>query len=226
MPDVGRVLLGINVPGVAVEGLFDLEPIKAGNIEFGANYNNETISAQISVYQSSSKLGSRYVANPDGLFLDLVREKTRNRGLESTIEASLENGFEVGATLSLQEGRADTNDDGSLDADLDAVNISPNKLGMFVAYQADGWSGKVQYTLNMDRDFTNAADAITNQFDGYGLFDLHLSKTLDVGALQLGIQNILDKDYITYYSQSATTSSSRFFAGRGRTLTLSYKAEF
>ena len=46
------------------------------------------------------------------------------------------------------------------------------------------------------------------------------------GQLSLAVSNLLDKQYITYYSQSALVENDRYFAGRGRTLTLGYRIDF
>lgn len=46
------------------------------------------------------------------------------------------------------------------------------------------------------------------------------------GQLSLAVSNLLDKQYITYYSQSALVKDDRYFAGRGRTLTLGYRIDF
>ena len=38
MPDVGRVLRAVNVPGQSVDNLVDIEPVRADNVEFGADH--------------------------------------------------------------------------------------------------------------------------------------------------------------------------------------------
>src|SRR5690606_18828248 len=54
MPDVGRVLRGINTPNLSVEGFLNLTPILTENTEFGIEYNTERLSAQFSYYTSDS----------------------------------------------------------------------------------------------------------------------------------------------------------------------------
>ena len=49
---------------------------------------------------------------------------------------------------------------------------------------------------------------------------------LPVGQVNVGVSNLLDEQYVTYYSQSALVNDERYFAGRGRTLTLGYKLDF
>jgi iron complex outermembrane receptor protein len=225
MADVGRVLRGISVPGVSVDDLFDLKPIKADNIEFGTTFTSGRVFAQVSVFQSKSSEGARYVADADG-FLRVQREKTRIRGLEALLEVNITEEFRLGSNLAVQKGRVDTNDDGALDADLDAVNIGPNRLNLFATYGYGDWSARVQLSHLFDRDFTNAADALAAEFDGYSLVDLSIAYRMDSGKLQLGVQNLFDKQYITYYSQAGTTRDDRYFAGRGRAITLAYQMDF
>lgn len=225
MADVGRVLRGISVPGVSVDDLFDLKPIKADNIELGTTFTSGRVFAQVSVFQSKSSEGARYVADADG-FLRVQREKTRIRGLEALLEFNVTEEFRLGSNLAVQKGRVDTNDDGVLDADLDAVNIGPNRLNVFATYGYGDWSARVQLSHLFDRDFTNAADALAAEFDGYSLVDLSMAYRMDSGKLQLGVQNLFDKQYITYYSQAGTTRADRYFAGRGRAITLAYQMDF
>jgi len=61
--------------------------------------------------------------------------------------------------------------------------------------------------------------------------DASVGYRLPVGEVSLGIENLLDRDYLTYYSQAANTGSDvtrngRVFNGRGRTLMLGYQVSF
>jgi len=49
---------------------------------------------------------------------------------------------------------------------------------------------------------------------------------LQKGKLRLAVANLLDKDCITYYSQSALVEPKRHFAGQGRTVTMGYSLSF
>ncbi|WP_308911676.1 TonB-dependent receptor [Pseudokordiimonas caeni] len=225
MPDVGRVLRGINVANSSVDDLFDLEPVKADNIEIGATFTYGVFHAQASYYESRSDAGVRYVADSDG-FLRVTREKTRIRGLEAIVEASITDELRLGGNLAVQRGRVDTNGDGDLDADLDAANIGADRANLFASYRSGDISARVQWSHLFDRDFTNAADAIAAEFKGYDTVDLFASYKLDVGTVSLGIQNLMDKTYITYYGQAGSNRDDRYFAGRGRTFTLAFQTAF
>ena len=58
------------------------------------------------------------------------------------------------------------------------------------------------------------------------LFDLTAGYDFGPARLSLGIQNIGNVQYITYFSQAGTGRADRFFAGRGRTFTLGLSGEF
>lgn len=51
-----------------------------------------------------------------------------------------------------------------------------------------------------------------------------------MGRATFGIENLTDKDYFTYYSQSFPQSpvleDDLYFKGRGRTFTLGYQLDF
>jgi iron complex outermembrane receptor protein len=47
------------------------------------------------------------------------------------------------------------------------------------------------------------------------------------GAVSLGVQNLLDEQYISYFSDTqGPTDNLRYFAGRGRTATLTLTQSF
>jgi len=69
-------------------------------------------------------------------------------------------------------------------------------------------------------------DDQNKDFSGYALVDAAVAYRLPYGKLSLGVSNLLNKQYITYYSQSASVDPDRYFAGRGRTATLGYGIDF
>ena len=225
MPDVGRVLRGVNVPGQRVDDFLAISPLVADNIEFGFTVTLDWLRFQASYFQSRSKFGVRLVADADGV-LRVNREKTRIRGFEATLEAQVNDNITAGANLSILNGRVDTNDDGVLDADLDGVNIGPDRLNLYLAGEYGNFTGRIQAAILFDRNFDDAAGSLTAEFNGYTVVDLYAGYRFSFGTVQLGIQNLLDENYITYYSQVGTTRNDRFFAGRGRTFTLAYQVTF
>ena len=64
-------------------------------------------------------------------------------------------------------------------------------------------------------------------FEGYALLDAFIAYRTDFGEFAFAAQNLTDEFYITYDSDTVrVTDSSRFYSGRGRTFTLSWRGEF
>ena len=87
-------------------------------------------------------------------------------------------------------------------------------------------SGRFQASRLFDRTF-ESNDPKFN-FDGYTLVDLILRyETEKVGDFSLALSNLLDEQYITYFSQTVTFVSDRdFVSGRGRAITLRWQGSF
>ncbi|HEY9553339.1 TonB-dependent receptor [Allosphingosinicella sp.] len=225
VPDVGRVLRAVRVPNTSVDDLLTLSPVIADNYEAGLTVRQDFLTAQLAYFISKSDQGSRLVADADGIF-SVVRQKTRIEGLEATLEVTLGSGFSAGGNLSMLKGEVDSDDDGRLDADLDAINIGPNRLNLYAGWSGDALSLRLQSATLFDRNFEDAAGLNAANFDGYTLFDLYAGYETGFGTLSFAVQNLADAQYITYYGQAGSTLDEDFFAGRGRTFTLGYSTEF
>ena len=226
MPDVGRVLRGVSEPGTAVEDFLDLTPIQTDNLEFGGAYATERARVGVTWFSSESDFGVRLVPNVDGIF-QVRREPTRTNGWELTGRFDPTRDVSLTAAYSFLEGRFDGDDDGTFESDLGATDIGPNRLNLGVdAVLGRGINGRVQAFHYFDRDFRDAADVVTASFDGYTTLDASLSGTLARTTMTLSVSNLLDEQYITYFSQAGTNLDDRYFAGRGRTLTLRLDTRF
>jgi iron complex outermembrane receptor protein len=225
MPDAGLVLRSVNTPGQTVADLIDLQPVIADNIEIGAGYHKDGLNLDASYFWSNSDLGSRIqVVNGAG---QIRRERTEISGFEFAADYHFPSGFGFGANFAKLYGRFDSDGDDIVDRDLDGRNISPDRLNLFVEGPiAAGLSARLQSSTFFDRTFDGGLPQ--NDFDGFTLVDLALSYTgNDFGDFSLGIQNILDKQYITYYAQTVTfVNDSTYVSGRGRAFTLGWKYSF
>lgn len=68
---------------------------------------------------------------------------------------------------------------------------------------------------------------VEEHFEGYTLVDLAASWDSAYGKLGVGIENLLDRQYIGYYPQSANYKDvGSYFAGRGRTFSVSWTRSF
>jgi len=224
VPDVGRILRGINIDGVDVDTYLNIEPIVSNNREIGTELKRGPFDASLSYFWSSSKLGQLLIKNSGGIF-DVQRQRVEIEGLEANLKARTPiQGLVVSAGYAHLKGRTDTNADGKVDKDLDGANISPDRLNLAADYQGDKWGLRFQIQNYIKRDMQNAL--VKDDFTGYTLADAFVRYELPVGALSLGIQNLFDEQYISYNSDTTAPAVDRYFAGRGRTATLGWEARF
>ncbi len=221
MPDVGRVLRGIEQPGQDVDTLLQLRPIVTDNREVGSRFDWGRYGLEVSYYESRSDYGER-LTEENGVWVG-NREKTRIQGFEVSGDARLGGSHRLKMAYTQAEGESDTDGDGSLDSELTGLNIAPDTLRL--AWSAR-WTDKLSSHLQYSHFFARDADNPALDFDGHGLVDVSLGYVLPAGTLDLGIENLLDKDYFTYYSQAARASDDYYFKGRGRTVTLGYSLDF
>jgi iron complex outermembrane recepter protein len=228
MPDVGRVLRAINQPGLAVSDFIDLQPIVTDNWEAGVRLHGDGLKLGWSAYYSSSDLGSRLDADAAGIF-SVARERTEIYGTELTGDVRLPARWGTfGGYIAVLEGKSDRDGDGEVDARLPAVNITAPKLALYWDRPwTRGFSTRLQSLTLFDRD--DPTENAAADFHGYTLVDALATWRMSRGDVTLGIENLLDKQYITYFSQTrsgAEANSSNYFAGRGRTFTVRYRIEF
>jgi iron complex outermembrane receptor protein len=224
VPDVGRILRGINVDNVDVDTFLNIEPIVSNNREIGAELKRGPFDASLSYFWSASKLGQLLVRNSGGIF-DVQRQRVEIEGVEANLKARTPiQGLVVSAGYAHLKGQTDTNADGKVDKDLDGANISPDRLNLAADYQGDKWGLRFQIQSYIKRDMQNAL--VKDDFSGYTLADVFVRYQLPVGALSLGVQNLFDEQYISYNSDTTAPANDRFFAGRGRAATLGWEARF
>ena len=225
MPDAGLILRSVNAPGQRVEDLVDLQPIVADNVELGAAWRRGPIELQGSYFWSNADLGSRIqVIGGAGV---VIRERTEIEGFELSGSLRLPTGHRIGAAVAVLEGRFDSDGDGAVDRDLDGRNIAPNRANVFVEGPIAGrFSGRLQASHLFDREFEGGEPRF--DFGGYTLVDALISYDADrAGRFTLGISNILDEQYVTYFSQTATFVSDKdYVSGRGRAFTLRWQGNF
>ena len=221
MPDVGRVLRGISTPGQDVDTLLQLQPIVTDNREIGARFDWDDYGLEISYYESNSDYGQR-LTEQNGSWVG-SREKTEIQGVEITGDLQVADKHDLSLSYAHTEGKSDQDGNGSVDTKLTGINIAPDtlKLGWSAA-----WNERVSTRLQGSYYFDRSVDDSELDFDGYGLVDASLAYRLPTGRVSVGIENLTDEDYITYYSQAARISDEYYFTGRGRTFTLGYQLEF
>ncbi len=223
MPDVGRVLRAIGEENQDVDEFLNLEPIVSDNIEVGVEFNNNDVSAELAFFHSESDLGNRLETNEDG-FYDVKREKTEIYGFEANASWYINNDNEVGFSYADTEGKYDSDKDGDVDTRLGGANIPPRRLNLY--WQHD-WSGAVATRLQVNKFFDRTIDSSEEfgNFNGYETIDLYANFSSRFGDFSVGLENLADEFYYTYYSQT-DGKDTRNFTGRGRTVTASWAYQF
>lgn len=222
--DVGRILRGIKDEGVDIDRFLDLEPVVSNNREIGLEWNRGAVTANAAYFWSTSKKGSVLVEQ-GGIF-NVQRRRIEIEGLElnATWRTPL-TGLDLSAGYANLKGRADTDQDGEVDADLDGANISPDRLNLAANYGAGPFSARMQAQFYLEREFDG--QPADNDFEGYALVDAYARYSTRFGDLSLAVHNLLDKQFITYASDTTQPTDNFFyFAGRGRTFTLGITKEF
>jgi iron complex outermembrane receptor protein len=225
MPDVGRVLRGINIPNQSVEFFLDLKPILTENTELGLEYRGNDVQAQLTYYTSESDFGQRLEPDEDGIY-SVKREMTEVDGFEFSADWAFSLTDSLGLRYANSDGRYDSDENGSVDTDLGGTEISPDRIN--ISWDSD-WNDilttRLQVNHLLDRKQRNSDNDIVNEFDGYTTVDFSANIAVFSGQVTLAIQNLTNTDYYSYYSQS-NPNDLRNFKGIGRSFSAAYQISF
>lgn len=227
VPDVGRITRSVSTAGTDIDDFLDISPIVSNNREIGFEVKRGPLDASAAYFWSSSKNGQRLQAGPDGIFT-VERERVEIEGLEINLAVKMPiDGLTLSAGYAHIVGRYDSDDDNVVDTDLDGANISPDRLNLAAAYAKGPFSARVQTQFYLARSFDGPNRDARNDFEGYALTDALVRYQTGIGGLSLAVQNLFDKQYISYASDTQRPTDNFFnFAGRGRTFTLGWDYRF
>ncbi len=140
-------------------------------------------------------------------------------------------GLKLGVGYAHLIGRYDSDaakPDGVVDTDLDGANISPDRVNLSMNYNRGRVAALVQTQFYVSRTFRGKANPDPrNTFGGYTVTDASLRYQTRFGGVTLAVQNLFDKFYISYSSDTTLPSDNlSYFAGRGRLFTLSWDYRF
>ncbi|OIN28947.1 TonB-dependent receptor [Vibrio barjaei] len=237
LPDIGRVLRGNWIGGPTVVApvggapidfntMPAVKPVITDNYEVGLSYSDDKWFVSGSTYMSIAKDGANLSLNSGGTY-DVVRQRTDIKGYEFTATYNILPTTQIQALYAHVEGQVDTNQDGSVDSDMDLKNLSPDRLLMAVNHSfSDRWNGRLQYNHMFSRSKEKNDAGSAQQFDGYGLMDVSMFYDMQrYGRISVGIENLLNEQYINYFSQ-IRHHNAYYFSGRGRTFSLGYEIDF
>jgi iron complex outermembrane recepter protein len=231
LPDVGLVLRAVRIPGQSVGTLFEMEPIITRNNEIGVNWRGAMGSLGASFYDSRSKLGSVLRVNSSNIG-QLDRIPTTVRGWEVSGELRATKTLSAFGSFARTMGKTATAAGKPMDVELGARSQGPGKLVAGTNWQFMPKANlRLQATTLFDRHINQGRTVEGNinleeNFNGYTLVDLAGSYDSPWGKVGIGLENLADRQYVGYYTQSASKEPSSYFAGRGRTLSVSLTRSF
>lgn len=224
VPDVGRITRTIAQPNIDIDNFLDISPIVSNNRELGVEVQRGPIDASATYFWSTSTKGQLLVLIND--VFEVQRQRVEIEGLEINLGVQTPiDGLKLNAGYAHLMGRSDSNGDGAVDIDLDGANISPDRLALSASYARGLLSARIQHNGYLSRSFRG--NDPRNNFGGYALTDAYVGYDLGIGTISLAAANIFDKQYVSYNSDTTRpTDNARFFAGRGRSITLGWEMRF
>jgi iron complex outermembrane recepter protein len=232
LPDVGLVLRAVNRPDQSVDKLVALEPVLTDNREIGLTWSGDHGSFTASAYDSRSELGSQVrVDNTTGIG-SISRVPIRVKGVEFAGEWRPHRDWMLSTTYATTRGKTAASAGAPLDVDLGARSQGPDKLVSAVRWAVTpSTSVRLQAAHYASRHINEGRMAGTarleENFNGYTLADFSVAWASRWGDFGLGIENLLDRQYIGYYPQSNPAGTGEdYFAGRGRAYTFSWRRTF
>jgi iron complex outermembrane receptor protein len=224
VPDVGRITRAVSVPNIDIDTFLDISPIVSNNIEVGAEVKKGPIDASIAYFWSSSDRGQLLVLIND--VFEVQRQRVEIEGLEINVNTQTPvRGLVLSAGYAMLDGETDSNGDDVVDIDLDGANISPDRINAAANFARGPVVARLQSQFYLARDFFGADPR--NSFEGYTLVDATIRYDTGFGGITLSAANLLDEQYISYNSDTTRpTDNLRFFAGRGRSITLGWDFSF
>ncbi|MBB4845904.1 iron complex outermembrane receptor protein [Paucibacter oligotrophus] len=228
--DVGVVLRAVRTPGQSVDKLVDLQAVVTDNRELGLAWRGRTASFSTSVYRSHSDLGTQTIVS-NGLGV-VQRVPITVNGFEFTGEWQASRDLRLNAIYSQTRGRTAAGPNLPMDLDLGARAQGPDKLVLAGQWQfAPALSAQLtaQHFRPRHANVGKLAGSVRldEHFSGYTLLDLSTRWLSPWGSLSVGVENLLDRQYLTYYSEANYAGTNDdYYAGRGRNLSMSWRREF
>ena len=226
LPNVGIPLRNVSTPGQSVDGILDLKAVIFDNKEVGANWRGSWGSIGGSYYNSFSKLGSSLGIDPATLDFVLIRRPVRITGFDATAELRPINWLRLNGVYSHLKGKttAANNVVTPVSTPLGITNIPLDKLNLTATVMP---TTDLSLSLGMDNTFsrTLAGSSPPENIKGRTLFDATVKyRVANVGTVSLAAENLFNKYYFLAFSQ--IDFFQNYFAGRGRTVTLSLRSDF
>ena len=234
LPDIQRVLR--DVPAGFAVNSGNVEPIKVNSYELG--WRNQA--------QNGTNLGLTGFYNTSDKVVQFRRDRTvqvadtdeRIYGVEGIASFPVHSNYRVGGTVAYTRGQYE---DALGDwQELNAYRVPPLKATLFADWDnQEGTGARLQVLAikGSDRAFEDAQDAAVDanvsaaaasKIKGFAVVDALAHTKAFGGEINLGVYNLLNKDYRSVYSQEAasTYGAVSSIPAQGTTYALGYTVKY
>lgn len=216
--DNWKLVNSINVKDAPLSG------IKTNQYELGGRLSDESgFKGQIAGFYSVSD--KAILINTSNFTISVTDQKVRNYGFEGKLSYSQQpKGLIVGVSGQFIISDIKTPDKGYQRNSI--ISTNPSKFVSFAGWQSQGFSLRLQAVRSLDlKDYQNL------ELKGFTTFDLVGNVKLPLGTLSAGIQNLWDKQYLTFWGQRSVLfygapAKLYQYYGRGRTFSLTYTISY
>ncbi len=187
-----------NIVGVGA-GNASLQPESALNREIGVSYQNATFTATVTGFRNSVKNLIVWSDSGDGFFTYTPSNvgSAKIEGVEFSTKYAFSN-LDVGLNFTAQS---------AIDADTgNRLPLRSNNYGtLYAVYRNGDWKIRPEL-VGQSQVFSDAKN--TDVMGGFALFNLTVEKSLDKKTtLWFKAKNILDKNYLAFYSSGYKTQT-------------------
>ena len=193
----------------------DLKSEKSNSYETGLKFNNDNLSFNISAYlgKFDNFIETKLVAT-EPTFIPGVSKSiyqyvnisnTEINGLELSTKYWLNDSFSLESNLAYTDGE-------NKDTKQALTSISPLNGNVIVGYDFSDWkfTGALRFAKKMNKLPKDRTGQPTATAAGYGVVDLFAHYDGGNWKANIGITNLLDKEYIPYQSVAGQTAGGNF----------------
>ena len=210
----------------------DLEAEESQTIELGIRYHNNALSIELSGYHSDFEhfIESTLVGMEDTFIPGVTKQlfqyqnldNTTIKGLEASASWGVADNWELSANMAWAKGENE-------DTGQPLTSISPLQGNLLIKTQWQDWdfTGALRFARSMTDVPVDAQGQKLIQSSGYGVVDVYGQYQGDNWQLRIGVENLLDKEYVPYESiagQPAGSDIAQYTqASRALNLNLAYQ---
>jgi iron complex outermembrane receptor protein len=226
VPDFGRLFRSPPDGFRSLEEDLDLtSPQKVDNYELGFRGQWDNVQFSLAGFYNYSDFGVSFIQLTDPLRIEVARGPKRIYGIEATVDWQPSDIWQLGGLISWSEGEDDLDEDGDFQA-LRSTEIPPIKIVAYVENETlPGWRNRLQALYVGDRDRGFEVDRDPRPIESYFVLDYISSIQVGPGTVQIGIHNLLDKEYFVVNDQIPFSLRAQE-AAPGRTISVGYRVNF